>query len=73
MVSQGLPLAGLLTGGFSIALGFAPFFLPFPQLAVGLGVGLLVLALATGIHATWWVRRKAKPAVSKPLPVPKAA
>jgi hypothetical protein len=73
MFSQGPPLAGLLTGGFSIALGFAPFVLPFPQLAGGVGVGILVLAVATGLHDTWWVRRKVKPAANKPIPVPKAA
>lgn len=73
MFTQETLLAAILTGGFSLALAFAPFFLSFPQVAVGLSVSILALAVATGIHDTWWVRRKVKPAASEPLPLRKAA
>lgn len=79
MFTQGTPLAAILTGGFSIALVFALFVLPFAQLAVGLGLGILLLAVATGIHDTWWVQRGTKRVAAtkqvntQPAPLQKAA
>jgi hypothetical protein len=68
-----LPLSGFPNGassGLDMTADFAPLLI---GMWVLLCLSVLGLAVATGIHDSWWVKRKAKKAATKPAPLPKAA
>jgi hypothetical protein len=41
-----------------------------PLFLVGLGLGILGLAVATAIHDTWWEKRREKKASHQLVPAP---
>jgi len=73
MFPYALPLSGLPNGasaGLDLTADFAPLLWGMCFL---LGVSALGLAVATGIHDTWWAQRKAKKAAARLAPLPEAA
>ena len=57
MFPHPLSLSAIPTGTLDMTADFAPLFL---GMVVGLGLCILGLAFAIGVHDTWWAQRKAK-------------
>ncbi len=68
MVTQ--PLFGFpsaIAPGLDMTADFAPLFV---GLVVVLGLCVLALAFAIGVHDTWWEKREGKKAPDQPAPAP---
>ena len=63
MVLQPLLLSAVLSGVLDMTADFAPLFV---GLVVVLGLGVLALAFAIGVHDTWWTQRKVRKATNRP-------
>ena len=70
MFPHPLSLSAIPTGTLDMTADFAPLFL---GLVVGLGLCILGLAVAIGVHDTWWMQRKTKNKPDGFAPLPKAA
>ena len=67
MVLQPPLLAAVPSGVLDMTADFAPLFV---GLVVVLGICVLGLAFAIGMHDTWWAPRKAKKTAERPAPLP---
>ncbi len=73
MVLQPLLLSAVPSGVLDMTAGFAPLFV---GLVVVLGLCVLGLVAAIGVHDSWWEKRKAKKVTAPQTPwsdLPKAA
>ncbi len=67
MVLQPLLLSAVPSGVLDVTADFAPLFV---GLVVVLGLGVLALAFAIGVHDTRWTQRKAKKITASQAPAP---
>jgi len=67
MVLQPLLLSAVPSGVLDVTADFAPLFV---GLVVVLGLGVLALAFAIGVHDTSWTQRKAKKITASQAPAP---
>jgi len=70
MFPHPLSLSAIPTGTLDMTADFAPLLL---GMVVGLGLCILGLAFAIGVHDTWWTQRKTKNKPDGFAPLPKAA
>jgi len=70
MFPHPLSLSAIPTGTLDMTADFAPLFL---GMVVGLGLCILGLAVAIGVHDTWWTQRKTQNKPDGFTPLPKAA
>jgi hypothetical protein len=55
MVSYAPPLSEVPGGTLDMAATVPPF---FPEIMVGIGLGILMLAFLTAIYDIWWTQRQ---------------
>jgi hypothetical protein len=55
------------SGVLDMAADFTPLFV---GMVVGLGLCVLGLVFAIGVHDIWWTQRKAKKPIDHPVPAP---
>jgi len=67
MVWQTPLLSALPSGVLDMTTDFAPLFM---GLVVGVGICILGLAFAIGVHDRWWDKRQEQPVVQQPVPAP---
>jgi hypothetical protein len=67
MVWQTPLLSAVPSGMLDMTADFAPLFV---GLVVGLGICVLGLTFAIGVHDSWWEKRKEKQAPHQPVPTP---
>jgi hypothetical protein len=67
MFAQSPLLSAIPSGVLDMTADFAPLFV---GMVVGLGLCVLGLAFAIGVHDTWWTERMAKKTADHPAPLP---
>lgn len=70
------PALSGVPGGTSAVLDMTAEFAPLLHLGLAVGLGILLFAIATAVHDTWWEPRKARRASVRPASepdLPKAA
>jgi hypothetical protein len=55
MFSYAPPLSGVPTGTLDMTAAVTPL---FPEIMVGVGLGILMLAFFTAIYDIWWTQRQ---------------